>query len=85
MSMGQFRSPGATLAERAPNFGRRGAIRWLGAGRRALERACDLLLTWHERSRQRDALGQLNDHMLRDIGLSRADVLAEATKRFWER
>ena len=81
MSMGQFRSPQATLAHRSPGFGGR----WIRSGVRVLERACDLLLTWQERSQQRQQLEMLNDHMLRDIGLSRADILAEATKRFWER
>jgi uncharacterized protein YjiS (DUF1127 family) len=80
MSMGQFRSSPATLTYRSPGFAR--ARR---RAKRALERACDLLLTWHERSRQRHELALLSDYMLRDIGLSRADVLAEATKRFWER
>lgn len=46
-------------------------------------RAVDLLLTWHERARQRRHLQSLSDHMLRDIGLTRADVLAEASKPFW--
>jgi len=49
---------------------------WLHAMQRAL--------TWHERARQRRHLECLSDHMLRDIGLTRADVLAEATKRFWQ-
>jgi uncharacterized protein YjiS (DUF1127 family) len=48
-----------------------------------LWRAADLLLTWHERARQRRQLLTLNDHMLRDIGLTRADVLAESSKPFW--
>ena len=48
-----------------------------------LRRAADLLLTWHERARQRRQLRTLNDHMLRDIGLTRADVLAESSKPFW--
>ena len=42
-----------------------------------LRRAVDLLLTWRERARQRRQLRSLNDRMLRDIGLTRADVLAE--------
>jgi uncharacterized protein YjiS (DUF1127 family) len=41
------------------------------------------LLFWHERARQRRHLQSLSDHMLRDIGLTRADVLAEADKPFW--
>ena len=81
MSTDQFRFPQATLGHRYPGLGRR----WLRSGLRALQRACDLLLTWQERSQQRYQLETLSDHMLRDIGLSRADVLAEATKRFWER
>jgi uncharacterized protein YjiS (DUF1127 family) len=46
-------------------------------------RAVDLLLTWHERARQRRHLRSLNNYMLRDIGLSRADVEGEAAKPFW--
>jgi uncharacterized protein YjiS (DUF1127 family) len=41
------------------------------------------ILIWHERSRQRRDLAQLSDHMLRDIGLSRADVWSECEKPFW--
>jgi uncharacterized protein YjiS (DUF1127 family) len=40
-------------------------------------------LAWLERARQRRQLRQLGDHMLKDIGLSRADVEAEASKPFW--
>jgi uncharacterized protein YjiS (DUF1127 family) len=36
-----------------------------------------------ERSRQRRALSGLNDAMLRDLGLSRADVAREVEKPFW--
>jgi uncharacterized protein YjiS (DUF1127 family) len=53
---------------------------WLAA--RAV-RIVDLLLTWHERARQRHQLRALDHHMLRDIGLSRADVEGEAGKPFW--
>ena len=41
------------------------------------------ILIWHERSRQRRDLAQLSDHMLRDIGLSRAEVWVERGKPFW--
>ena len=46
-------------------------------------RAIELLLVWQQRSRDRRQLEALNDHMLRDIGLTRADVFAEASKPFW--
>lgn len=39
---------------------------------------------WMERRRQRATLGQLNDHMLADIGLSRDDVWQETEKPFWQ-
>jgi uncharacterized protein YjiS (DUF1127 family) len=48
-----------------------------------VDRAIDLLLTWHDRSRQRRHLRSFSTHMLHDIGLSRADVEREATKPFW--
>lgn len=48
-----------------------------------LRRAAGLLLTWHARARQRRQLLALDDRMLRDIGLTRADVLAESSKPFW--
>jgi uncharacterized protein YjiS (DUF1127 family) len=39
---------------------------------------------WHERIASRHALVNLNDHVLRDIGLSRADVEREFMKPFWQ-
>lgn len=50
-------------------------------------RAMSLLrypLAWSERMRQRRALLALDDWMLKDIGLSRADVLRESGKPFWQ-
>jgi uncharacterized protein YjiS (DUF1127 family) len=45
--------------------------------------ALDTLLLWHERAQQRRHLAQLDHHMLRDIGISRADAVGEAQKPFW--
>lgn len=39
--------------------------------------------SWIERHRQRNALLGLNDAMLKDIGVSRADALREGGKAFW--
>jgi uncharacterized protein YjiS (DUF1127 family) len=47
-------------------------------------RTGDTLQLWRERYRQRRALGGLNDHMLKDLGLSRSDTGRETGKRFWE-
>jgi uncharacterized protein YjiS (DUF1127 family) len=41
---------------------------------------------WIDRSRQRKQLGELaelNDYLLKDIGVSRAEALREAEKPFW--
>jgi uncharacterized protein YjiS (DUF1127 family) len=38
---------------------------------------------WSERARQRRALAALDDRMLKDIGLTRADVTVEFDKPFW--
>jgi uncharacterized protein YjiS (DUF1127 family) len=45
--------------------------------------ACRVLSTWQERAQGRRALSRLDDHLLRDIGLSRADVERELMKPFW--
>ena len=37
---------------------------------------------WIARSHQRRVLGELDDHLLRDIGVSRQDALREAAKWF---
>ncbi len=59
---------------------------WIGLRRLGdhLGRGLDWLLLWAERAGQRHRLAELNDHMLRDIGLTRADVMAETTKPFWQ-
>ncbi|SMH59576.1 DUF1127 domain-containing protein [Azospirillum agricola] len=43
----------------------------------------DRMATWSERRRQRLALEALPDHLLSDIGVSRADASTEADKPFW--
>lgn len=49
----------------------------------ALVALFDMVATWNERRRQRRALEALPDHLLQDIGLSRADAVNEAEKPFW--
>ena len=41
------------------------------------------VLEWQERARQRYRLAELDDRMLKDIGLTRADVANEVSKSFW--
>jgi uncharacterized protein YjiS (DUF1127 family) len=51
--------------------------------RDVLAAVIEQVLVWHERVRQRRQLQSLSDHMLRDLGLGRADVAAETSKPFW--
>ena len=48
-----------------------------------LVRLAEVVATGRDRRRQRQALARLDDRMLRDIGLTAADVEAEMTKPFW--
>lgn len=52
------------------------------AGR--LAAVLDLVETWLARRRQRLDLAELDDRLLQDIGLTRADVARETAKPFWQ-
>ena len=45
--------------------------------------ALGTLCTWQRRASDRAALAALNDRLLADIGLTRAQARAEADKPFW--
>ena len=60
------------------------AARGLPRLRAALSRVVLRLLRWQELAHQRRALAALDDHMLKDIGLTRADARQEADRRFWD-
>jgi uncharacterized protein YjiS (DUF1127 family) len=47
-------------------------------------RLADTFFAWQQRTEQRRRLAQFDDRMLRDIGLSRADVEHETAKPFWQ-
>jgi uncharacterized protein YjiS (DUF1127 family) len=65
-----------TASKTAPSPGRRSVsfVTWLR--RRWLAR-------WYDRHLQRRDLAQIDDHLLRDLGLTRDDVRRECAKSFW--
>jgi len=49
-----------------------------------LQHALARTLRWLELARQRRELGAMSEAALKDIGLSRADILLETERHFWE-
>ena len=49
----------------------------------SVTRLVEMLMDWRDRARQRRQLAAMDQHMLRDIGLSLADVEQETQKPFW--
>ncbi|MDF3936083.1 DUF1127 domain-containing protein [Pseudomonas citronellolis] len=56
---------------------------WLHPGAPIWRLALMRIRRWRELARQREQLASLSDSALKDIGLSRADILQEAEKPFW--
>ena len=61
----------------------RPASLWAAAAADAILRAADALARYRRRAQERRALYRMDDYMLHDIGISRADVELEASKPFW--
>lgn len=53
--------------------------------RTEMQKLAQKIVFWHQRNRSRKALAKLDDRLLEDIGLSRADVDQEIEKPFWVR
>ncbi len=69
----------ATMRRRLTSLGF-GAASYLPGAPGILARLLD---AW-ERNTQRRQLAELDDRLLRDIGISRDDARLEAAKRFWK-
>ncbi len=46
-------------------------------------RVAGLVAIWERRARERRALGEMSEHMLKDLGISRVDARRESDKPFW--
>lgn len=55
----------------------RNTLLWLMIG------MCEAPVVWMERWEHRQRLRELDERILRDVGLSRADIYREARKPFW--
>lgn len=73
---GRSSAPWAATGKTQPN-------RALSALVRAPEALFTLLLCWQARAAERHRLLQLDNRLLRDVGISRAEAQAEAAKPFW--
>ena len=56
---------------------------WFRLPKAVFGRAVAVLREWRQRSLERAQLALLDERMLRDIGVSRGDVLREVNKPFW--
>jgi uncharacterized protein YjiS (DUF1127 family) len=76
----------STVAMASPVL--RGTVAWQDCGAvtrtgRPWRRLLNTLRLWQQRVRGRQQLREFDDHMLRDIGITRLQAAAEATKPFW--
>ncbi len=76
-----------TISRRLTAFeatvGRIGAGYFRDLIRAAASRTFGTLLLWQRRANERHALAHLDDRILRDLGLNRAEIAWESRKPFW--
>lgn len=73
------RVPGITVSKPASD-----GLSWVATLRRWSGIAADQFAGWQERAKQRRQLGELDDRLLTDIGVSRIDACQESAKPFWQ-
>lgn len=71
--------PRALAPSHALDTGRR-AVAW---ARQSATRVVAQLIAWQQRADERAQLRAMGERELRDLGLTRSDVLVEADKPFW--
>jgi len=68
----------------APTVPLLGANGWIVAPVEPRHGLVALVREWLRRSRTRHEITELDDHLLRDIGLTRYDAVVESRKHFWQ-
>jgi uncharacterized protein YjiS (DUF1127 family) len=58
---------------------------WSQSLQRIFSKLVDTCSLWAERHAQRRALAKLDDYMLKDIGIGRAEAMHEYYKPFWRK
>ena len=56
---------------------------WANRARAVFAEAARVVTFWVDRARQRQALAELDGHLLNDIGVSRGNALRESCVPFW--
>ncbi len=77
MSVAQFQ-----VSQSHHDAGRHGAA--LAALSDTVEWSFRTIGLWVRRTRERDQLARMNDRLLADIGITRADALLLSSKPFWK-
>ena len=73
-----------THADFAPTVPLLGSQGWIVAPAEPRFSLLAVVDEWLRRSRTRNEIAELDDHLLRDIGLTRFDAVAESRKHFWQ-
>ncbi len=82
---GTCNSDAAVLRMPVATCGRRDARVASGSISRVLTTLRATFDEWQHRTRSRRQLADLDEHLLRDIGVSRSSALFESDKFFWQR
>ncbi len=77
--------PRCRALDRTPVIAPRGSGGLRASPRRLLAAIFGTLLTWQKRAAERAHLARLDERMLRDMGITRAEAEREASLPFWRK
>ena len=71
-----------SISNKQENLTRSQPLRQMVAGK--LQHMAAVLKRWKQNHQTRQQLRHMDAHLLKDIGISHADMIEEASKRFWQ-